>query len=148
MKGTLAPRVARFPTLGELRREMEGLFDRAWGEGRELEWASDFTPRINMAETEQEYEITAELPGLKPEEINVELKDDVLTISGERKEESEEKGKTFHRVEHRYGTFRRMMTLPEAADADQVSATCKDGVLKVVVPKAKPTRPTKINVNA
>jgi HSP20 family protein len=124
---------------------MEHLFNQAWGEDRELAW-TEFTPRVNMAETDKQYEITAELPGLKPEEINVDLKGEMLTISGERKEETEEKGKTFHRMEQKYGMFRRTMTLPNAAEAEKVNATCKDGVLTVVVPKAKPTRPTKINV--
>jgi len=101
---------------------------------------------VNVAETDKAYEVTAELPGLKPEEIHVDLDRDVLTITGEKKEEHEEKGKTFHRIERKYGTFRRAMTLPDAAEAAEVNADYKDGVLMVVVPKAKVTRPTKINV--
>jgi HSP20 family protein len=147
MKGTLAPLSTRFPTtLGEFRREMENLFSQAFGDERELALTGDFVPRINVAETEKEYEITAELPGLKAEEIQVDLDRDILTISGERKEEAEEKGKTYHRVERKHGMFRRAMTLPDAAEAAKVNATCQEGVLKVIVPKSKQARPTKIKV--
>jgi HSP20 family protein len=125
---------------------MENLFSRALGEDGGSTWLSEFTPRVNLAETDKAYEVTAEIPGLKPEDIHVELERDMLTISGERKEEEEEKGKTFHRVERRYGTFRRAMTLPDAAVAEKVNAEYKDGVLKVVVPKAKEARPTKVKV--
>jgi HSP20 family protein len=147
MKRSLAPLGARFPTtLGDFRREMENLFSQALGEDRESGWLAEFQPHVNFAETDKAYEITVELPGLKPEEINVDLDRDVLTISGEKKEESEEKGKTYHRVERKYGAFRRAMTLPNAAEAAEVNAQFKDGVLMVVVPKAKTTQPTKINV--
>ena len=147
MKRTLAPLAARFPTtMGDFRREMETLFNQALGEDRGSEWLAEFQPQVNVAETDKAYEVTAELPGLKPEEIHVDLDRDVLTITGEKKEEHEEKGKTFHRIERKYGTFRRAMTLPDAAEAAEVNAEYKDGVLMVVVPKAKVTRPTKINV--
>ena len=147
MKRTLAPLTARFPaTLGDFRREMENLFNQTLGEGRESGWLTEFTPLVNVAETEKAYEVTAELPGMKPEEIHVELDHDVLTIAGERKEEKEEKGKTFHRIERNYGMFRRAITLPDAAEAAEVNAEYKDGVLMVAVPKAKVTRPTKVKV--
>jgi HSP20 family protein len=126
---------------------MENLFSRALGEDGGSTWLTEFTPRVNLAETDKAYEVTAEIPGLKPEDIHVDLDRDLLTISGERKEEEEEKGKTFHRIERRYGTFRRAMTLPDAGGAaEKVSAEYKDGVLKVVVPKAKESRPTKVKV--
>jgi len=147
MKRTLAPLSARFPTtMGDFRREMENLFNQALGEDRESGWLTEFQPQVNVAETDKAYEITAELPGLKPEEIHVDLDRDVLTISGEKKEEHEEKGKTFHRIERKYGSFRRAMTLPDAAEAAEVNAQYKDGVLMVAVPKAKTTRPTKIRM--
>ena len=147
MRRTLAPLTTRFPeSLGDFRREMESLFGRTLGEEWGGGWLTEFTPRVDVAETDKGYEINAEIPGLKPEEIHVELDHDVLTISGERKEEAEEKGKTFHRVERKYGTFRRAISLPDAADAAKVKADYKDGVLMVVVPKAKETRPTKVNV--
>jgi HSP20 family protein len=125
---------------------MENLLSRALGEDGGNTWLTEFTPRVNVAETDKGYEVTAELPGLKPEDIHVELERDVLTISGERKEEDEEKGKTFHRVERRYGAFRRAMNLPDATLADKVNAEYKNGVLKVIVPKSKDARPTKVKV--
>jgi HSP20 family protein len=149
MRRTLAPWTPRLPeSLWDLRREVEGLFNRALDEegGSGGSWMTEFVPRTDIAETESQYEVTAELPGFKPEEIHVELNRELLTISAERKEEKEEKGKTFHRVERQYGTFRRSVTLPNAAEAEKVMAEYKDGVLAVTVPKAEEARPTKIKV--
>ena len=146
MKRSLVPWAAGFPNSWlDFRREMENLLTRE-GEGGNGGWLTEFAPRTDVAETETSYEVTAELPGLAAENINVELHGDVLSIFGERKEETEKKEKTFHRIERRYGTFRRSVTLPEAGAADGVTAAYKDGVLSVVVPKAKPTRATKVKV--
>jgi HSP20 family protein len=148
MRRTVVPWTPRLPeSLWDLRREVEGLFNRALDEeGGAGGWMAEFAPRTDIAETENQYEVTAELPGFKPEEIHVELNRELLTISAERKEEKEEKGKTFHRVERQYGTFRRSVTLPNAGEAEKVTAEYKDGVLAVTVPKVEEARPTKIKV--
>ncbi len=147
MRRTLVPWTPKLPeTLWDLRREMEGLFGRAFEEEMGAGLLSELAPRTDIAETEQGYEVTAELPGLKLEDIQVELEGELLTIKGERKEETEQKDKTFHRIERKYGTFRRAMTLPNAGEADKVTAEYKDGVLVVNVPKSEVTRPTKVKV--
>lgn len=132
----------RLPSLFD---ELSTMFDRAVGDGP-ASAASGFAPLINVAETENAYEISLDLPGLKPEEFHVELKDGQLWITGERKNEKEQKGRNWHRVEKSYGSFRRVVTLGSNVDPEHVDASYKDGVLAVVVPKAPEARARKIEV--
>ena len=98
MVRAMLPLKTRFPhSLTDLHSEMEGLFDLAFG--KEGDVASGVSPRINISETDTHYKVTAELPGMKPEDVHVELNEGQLSISGEIKAESKEEGKTFHRVE-------------------------------------------------
>lgn len=125
-----------------LRREMDQFLHP--GEGNER--GACFTPRANLAETEKEYELTLDLPGLKPEDFQVELKEGQLWITGERKWETEEKGKTFHRIEREVGQFRRVVMLGKDVDAEKVEASYQNGVLRIVVPKAEQILPRRIEV--
>jgi len=95
-----------------------------------------FVPEANIAETDKTVEVSMDLPGMKPEEVKVEMHEGQLWITGERKEEKEEKGKTWHRVERRSGQFRRVLSLPTNVDAERVDAKLADGVLHVTLPKA------------
>ena len=106
------------------------------------EWA----PLVDIVEDAKEYLIKAELPEVKKEEIKVGVQDDVLTITGERKYEKEEKGKKYHRVERAYGSFARSFTVPEDADGAKVTAEFKDGILKVHLPKTEEAKPKTIEV--
>jgi HSP20 family protein len=101
---------------------------------------------VDISEDEKEYVIKAEVPEMKKEEIKINVQDDVLSISGERKYEKEEKGKKYHRVERAYGSFMRSFTLPEDADGSKVNAEYKDGVLKVHLPKSEKAKPKAIEV--
>jgi HSP20 family protein len=138
--------------LERLENEMNELMGRffgreeGWGWGDGLEKLEAFTPRMNLVETENAYEVTVELPGIKPEEFNVEFKEGALWITGHRKEEKEEKGKTFHRVERHFGEFRRMIPLPGAVNEEKVEAAFKEGLLTVTVPKAEIVKPRHIAV--
>lgn len=132
--------------LDVFRDDMETMMERFFGPRTEWWGGDDFQPRTDVAETETEYEVTAELPGLKPEEFTIELKDGDLWITGEKKDEKEEKGKTFHRVERRWGQFRRVVSLPATVDAEHIRADYKDGVLHVHVPKAEAAKPRRIAV--
>jgi HSP20 family protein len=124
---------------------METLMERFFGEGDG--WGlKEFTPEINLAETDNGYEMTVDLPGMKPEEVTVELKNGGLWISGERKEEKEEKGMTWHRVERRSGEFRRWIQLPGVVDEKKIEASFHDGVLKVTVPKTEEVKPKRIPI--
>ena len=145
---SMIPWRERLPlTVPRLEREMEDLMERFLGDAGD--WAtSRFSPSINVAETDEVYAVTAELPGLKPGEVSVELSAGCLLISGNKQEETEEKGKTFHRVERRHGEFRRMVQLPTAVDENKVEAKFQDGVLTVIVPKSKEAQAKRIQIKS
>lgn len=143
----LSPWDVRGPAwFDSLRREMDQLFNQFFGAEDGGESLQMFAPRTNVAETEKHYEITVDLPGLKPEEFNVELKEGHLWITGERKQETEEKGKTYHRVERFFGQFRRVIPLGGDVDAEKIAAEYKDGVLRITVPKTEAAQPKRIAV--
>jgi HSP20 family protein len=144
---------SRLPVRGEgrepfysLQRNIDQLFDdvfsgfnlRPFGDFDESFGA--FTPTVDVSENDNEIRVAAELPGLADDDIDVSLEHNVLTISGEKKHESEDKGENYHRIERSYGTFRRSIALPEGIDADKVDATFKNGVLTVTLPKTPEAR--------
>ena len=97
----------------------------------------DFRPNINTRETEEAYHIEVELPGVKKEDVEIQVDGNVLTISGERKVRQEVKEEDYHRIESRYGSFSRSFTLPEKVDIANIQAEFENGVLEVVIPKLK-----------
>jgi HSP20 family protein len=105
-------------------------------------------PRTDVAESDVAYEVMVELPGMKPEDFHVEVRDGSLWISGEKKEEEEEKGKTFHRVERRCGEFQRVIPLGGHIDEKAIEATYKEGVLKITVPKTEEAKTKRIEVKS
>jgi HSP20 family protein len=107
---------------------------------------ADWVPTADITEDDKEYLIRAELPDLRKEDVKVTVENGVLTISGERKFEKEEKQKKYHRVERAYGRFVRGFTLPDDADADGVKADFKDGMLTVHLPKNEQAKPKQIEV--
>jgi|SRR5581483_9210435 len=106
----------------------------------------DWAPPVDVQETDKEYLIKAELPEVKKDDVKVEMLDGVLTIEGERKQEKEEKGKRFHRVERSFGTFVRQFTLPNDVDPKNIQAEFKDGVLNVHLPKTEVAKPKPVEV--
>jgi HSP20 family protein len=133
-----------------LRREVDTLFDRFWSAGSGGNWNSVemFNPVANIAETENAYEVTLELPGMKPEDVTVELKDGQLWITGEKKEEHEQNDKRYHSYERRYGQFQRVMNLGTTVNEDQIDASFKDGILTVSVPKSEAAKPKRIEIKS
>ena len=107
---------------------------------------ADFLPAVDVQETDGEFIVKADLPDVKKEEIKIQMQNGVLAIEGERKQEKEEKGKRFHKVEREYGRFVRRFALPTEVDGEKVRAEFKDGVLNVVLPKAPAAKPTHIEV--
>jgi HSP20 family protein len=143
----MTPWTTRIPRLFDFEMDFPKWMTEALGPeagliGRE----GKFLPEVNMTETDKAVEVTVELPGMKPEEVKVELHDGALWIMGEKKEEKEEKGKTFHRMERRTGAFRRVMPLPVEVEADKVDARFHDGVLTIALPKVEKVAPKKIEV--
>lgn len=106
-----------------------------------------FTPSANLAETETGYELTLDLPGIDPNDVTVEANDGQLLVAGERKSETEEAGKTFHRVERRCGQFRRVVSIPAPVDEEKITANYRNGVLTVSLPKSEKIKPKRITVS-
>jgi HSP20 family protein len=116
-------------------------------EGREEGFSlSEWTPPVDITEDDKEYTIKAELPGVNKEDVKVTVEGGVLSITGERKAEKEEKDKKYHRIERSYGSFIRSFTLPEGASSDKIGAEFKDGVLRLHLPKDEKAKPKSIDV--
>ncbi len=149
MTRTLVPFSTRFPRVwGDFERDLGDVMKRMFERDDDAGMAVAFNPRLNAAETEDGYEVTVDLPGMKPEDFNVEFKDGDLWITGERKLEAEEKEKTFHRVERHYGAFRRILRLGADVDPATIDANYKDGVLRITAARTEATRPKRIEVHA
>ncbi len=114
--------------------------------GKELMTVSEWAPLVDIIEDEKEYLVKADLPDVKKEDVKVTVESGVLTITGQRKVEEEEKDKKYHRVERSYGNFLRSFALPDGADGSKVNAEFKDGVLKVHLPKSEKVKPKAIEV--
>jgi HSP20 family protein len=119
----------------DLEKRMESAFK--FPELGDTEIVSNFTPSVNTREGEYAYHVEVDLPGVKKDNINIDIKDNVLTISGERKTKKEVKEKDYYKMESSYGKFQRSFTLPENTDVENIEANSKDGVLEVVIPKLK-----------
>lgn len=144
------PAVVRFDPFRDitsLRDEMNRLFTRTIGEGG-VSSGSTWTPAVDIFDGDDAIVLRAELPGLTPEDIDIEIDDSVLTLKGERRfEEQLEEGR-YYRLERAYGHFQRSVTLPQGVKADDISASFDQGVLSVRVPKADEVKPRKIAVAA
>jgi HSP20 family protein len=131
------------------RKEMDRLFERflepTW---MELPTLGEWSPKVDVTETKDTMTVKAELPGVEQADIGLSLRDNVLTIKGEKHEETEEKDKRYHRVERAYGAFVRALRLPADVDGSKASATFKDGVLTIIMPKAAEATGTTIPVKA
>jgi HSP20 family protein len=131
MAGTLT-RWDPFAELGELRSRFDRMFD-PWLDAHERVW----TPAIDVVRDDGHLVVRADLPGIKPEEVKIEVEDGILTISGEHEERKEEKDKDYVRRERRFGSFSRSMALPVGVDAKKIKASTRDGVVEVTVPLPK-----------
>jgi HSP20 family protein len=136
--------------LEEMEKRLSTIFGRSQGSGnsesKEAISVTQWSPLVDITEDDKEYVVNAEIPEMKKEDIKINVHDDVLTVSGERKYEKEEKGKKFHRVERAYGSFMRSFTLPEDADGTKINAEYKDGMLKVHLPKSEQAKKKAIEV--
>ena len=130
-----------------LRDELNSFFDMPFssGFGRTGQLFTGWSPALDLYESGDHFVAAVELPGMRKEDIDISLHDGALTISGERKHESNN-GETAQRTERYVGTFRRSIALPTRVDANKVSATYQDGILKVTLPKAEEAKPKQIQV--
>jgi HSP20 family protein len=116
------------------------------GNGQEAMTVADWVPTVDISETEAEYAILAELPGVKKDAVKVTVENGVLAIQGERRQEQTEKGRKHHRIERSYGRFARNFTLPDTVDAGKVKAEYADGILHLHLPKSEKAKPKQIEV--
>ena len=143
--------LVRWDPMRELE-DMQTRLNRLFGIGparageREDAFLGDWSPRVDIQESDQGYTVKADLPDVKREDVKVALEDGVLTVQGERKREKEEKNQTLHRVEREYGKFVRRFSMPNEIDETKVVAEFKDGVLTVRLPKSPKAAPKSIDV--
>ncbi len=132
---------AGFDSVGRMLRDVDSVFGRFWEPD-----AGDFKPSVDIKETDDQLLVNAEVPGLAPEDLEVTLTGDVLTIKGEKRQESEREESGYHLVERRYGSFQRSFKLPAEVDREKLKASHRDGVLTVTLPKAAKPAPTQVEV--
>ena len=124
--------------------EVTRLFNTLFDEGRAQRWV----PAMDLVESEDHFLLKADLPGLAEEDVNIEIRDNALTITGERKSEHEERERGWYRLERSFGQFSRSLTLPEGVDSDAVEAHFDRGVLEVRIPKPEQRKPRRIAIKA
>ena len=141
-RGELAP----WSSLREMERELSRVFNDYYGENTDV-FNSAWVPQVDLSESEEEYVLEADLPGLKREDVELVCVDNTVHIKGERKHEMEEEKGGYHRTERRYGAFQRSFDIPGGFAGDKVSASFQDGVLTVHLPKREECKPKQIRVD-
>lgn len=134
------------PRTGSLQSARD-FFDRFFeDEFLPLRGEKSWAPAFDISENEKGYTVRAELPGIDEKDLEVTISDGMLSVKGEKKQETEEKGETYHRIERSYGSFHRSFRIPDAVETDKVDATYKDGILKLNIPKAAKSTVRKITI--
>lgn len=133
--------------LTSLRREIDNLFDRFFeGWPFRSAFSRQWVPSVDISETSKEVIVRAEIPGVDPKDIDISVRGNLLTLKGERRQEKEEEGENYHRVERSFGAFSRTLQLPADVDLEKADATYKDGILRIVLPKTEAAEVKKIEV--
>lgn len=133
-------------TVDRLREELDYALQNWWRGDGDLMTNGDWHPRVDMSETDDAIEVKVDLPGIKPDDIDIRISNNLLTISGKREEEKETKEKTLHRVERSCGSFFRSIALPPGTDAEKIEAVADNGVISITVPKGAEALAKKIAV--
>ena len=126
-------------------REIDRVFDAFFGQ---TDQARRWVPPVDLVEAEDHFVLRADLPGLREGDVNIEVQDGTLTISGERKAEHEQRERGWYRIERSFGSFNRSLTLPDGADPDRIAASFSDGVLEVRIPKPEERMPRRISISS
>jgi len=139
-----------FRELDKMRSEMDRLWDffSEVRPRRRMVEEGEWLPFIDVSETKNDLVVKAELPGMDPKDINISISDGHLTIKGEKKQEREEKEEDYHFIERSYGSFTRSIHLPKEVKHEKISASYKNGILKVVLPKSEETKKKEIKIKA
>jgi len=133
-----------FREMTQVQSQFNRLMDQVWGGNRQESWM----PAIDVFDQKDAVVLKAELAGMNPDDIQIEVEDNVLTLKGERKFEETLDEERYYRDERRYGSFQRSLALPQGVKADEIQANYDDGILTVTVPKAEEEKPKKIEVKA
>jgi HSP20 family protein len=136
-----------FQDMLTLREAMNQLLEESFVRPTSGPSGQGFVPALDLSETAEGYLVEVAVPGLKPEDVDITVENNVLTIKGETRQESEDKQRNFHRVERRFGSFQRSIALPTTVKADAIQASLENGVLRLEIPKAEEVKPRKISVN-
>jgi HSP20 family protein len=132
--------------LDTLQGEVNRLFDTFFGNGGSGQGARRWVPAMDLVETDDSLVLTADLPGLTREDVAIEVKDRVLTVSGKRESKHQGKADGFYRVERAFGGFSRSMTLPDGVESDKVTADFDNGVLEITIPKPAEQKPHRVEI--
>ena len=133
--------------VASLQDDFQRMVRQVFGDG-DASLAGAFSPALDVEETDNEFTLHVEIPGVKPDEVDVSIEENVLTIAGAREFYSDREAEGFRRIERRFGRFHRAVRLPDRVDPDKVSAAYRDGLLTVTVPKAESAKPRRIQVES
>jgi HSP20 family protein len=128
-----------------LRKEMDRILERFW-DADETPMVGAWNPRVDLSETKEALMLKAEIPGIEPKDLHLMIENGVITLQGEKRQETEENGERYYRTERNYGSFVRSLRLPANVDATKVTALFKHGVLTVTMPKAAEARGTTVPI--
>ena len=135
-------------TLASLREEMNDLLNRFWTGAAEPFGLAEWSPPLDIAETDDAVRVEVEVPGIDPATLDISVTGDLLTIRGEKRDETGREGHNYHRVERRYGAFTRSLTLPASVEADRVEAKAHCGVLSIRLPKKESAKARRVEIRA
>lgn len=130
-----------FRDLTQMQSQLTRLMDQVWG-GREESWL----PAVDVFDKADAVVLKAELPGMDPDQVHIEVEDNVLTLKGERRFEEKVEDERYYRIERRFGSFQRSLALPQGARTDEIEAAYQDGILTITVPKAEEVKPKRIPI--
>jgi len=135
-----------FRELDKMRNEMDQVWDSFFEGKPKFRELGKWFPSVDVSETKNDLIVKAELPGIDPKDIDISLNDGYLTIKGERKQEKEEKEENYHFIERSYGSFTRSVRLPNEVQRDKISASYKNGILKVTLPKSEEAKKKEVKI--
>ena len=136
-----------FQDMLTLREAMNQLIEESFVRPDMAHGGQGFVPALDVSETADGFVVEAAVPGLKPEDLNITVENNVLTIKGETRQEAEDKKRNYHRIERRFGSFQRTIALPSTVKADAIQASLEGGVLRLDIPKAEEVKPRRISVS-
>jgi HSP20 family protein len=135
--------------LMNLSKRLNGMLERRrppQGDSEETMASADWVPLVDIVESEQEFELLAELPGVRKNDVKISVQNGILTLNGQREQDHEAKGVHYHRTERAYGRFTRNFAVPESVDEQKLSAEFREGLLRVRLPKAEKAKPRSVEV--